>query len=171
MQGLVPSSPRRGVAAGDRVVHGQPRHDRIVDTTMVSRFLNSTAQKSLRRALRGNATLDECLLWNALKCRQLGGLKFRRQQSIGPYVVDFYCSSERLIVEVDGSSHDSESANEKDAFRGNYLQRAGFRILRFQGRDVRENLEGVLAEIANALTAPPRRAEPATPPRGGGDRP
>ena len=159
---------RRGVAAGDGVVQGQPCRDRLVDSIMVSRFLNSTAQKSLRRELRRNATLDECLLWNALKARQVKGLKFRRQQSIGPYVVDFYCPLERLIVEADGSSHDTESASEKSLLRANYLHQAGFRILRFQSWEIRNNLEGVLAEISNLLTAPPRRAKPATPPRGGG---
>ena len=167
--GLVPSSLRRGVAAGDGVVRGQPHNDRVVNATMVSRILNSTAQKSLRRKLRGNATLDECLLWNALKGRQLMGRKFRRQQSVGPYVVDFYCPSERLIVEVDGSSHDTASANGKDVLRGNYLRQAGFRILRFKSREIRGNLEGVLAEIVNVLIALPRRAEPATHPRRGGD--
>jgi len=133
------------------VVDSQPLNDRTVIAVMVSRFLNSTAQKHLRRALRGNATLDECLLWNALKVSRIGGRKFRRQQSFGAYVVDFYCPAEKLIVEVDGSSHDTDLANRKDLLREEFLRQAGFRILRFQSREVRENLEGVVADIANAF--------------------
>jgi len=142
---------------------------------MVSRFINATDRKSLRRTLRRSATVDECLLWNELKGSKLQGRKFRRQTSIGPYVVDFYCPSERLVVELDGASHDADSAEARDAARDRYLGDAGFRVLRFASGEVRRNLEGLLLAIGEALAAspdaPPRQAAPATPPRRGGEKP
>lgn len=141
---------------------------------MVSRFINATDRKSLRRALRRSATVDECLLWNELKGSKLQGRKFRRQTSIGPFIVDFYCPSENLVVELDGASHDSDRAEVHDVARASYLQSAGFQVLRLVSGDVRRNLEGVLTVIARAFGAsggntPPRQAAPATPPRGGGE--
>jgi len=136
---------------------------------MVSRFLNATGRKRLRRALRKAATLDECLLWIELKGAKLNGRKFRRQQSIGPYVVDFYCPAERLIVELDGSSHDSGDAEVRDASREAFLCGAGFRLLRFQSSEARRNMEGVLQAIAALFESPPRRPVAATPPRRGGE--
>ncbi|HXV09235.1 MAG TPA: DUF559 domain-containing protein, partial [Burkholderiales bacterium] len=63
-----------------------------------------------RRTLRANLTAAEAVLWRAIKHSGLHGRKFRRQQSIGPYIVDFYCPVERLIVELEGSAHDSDAA-------------------------------------------------------------
>jgi very-short-patch-repair endonuclease len=80
---------------------------------------------------------------------QLGGFRFRRQHPLGPYVVDFFCSEAKLIVEVDGGQHADESPT-----RAQWLEARGYRILRFWNNDVLGNTEGVLLEILRALRAP-----------------
>jgi very-short-patch-repair endonuclease len=77
----------------------------------------------------------------------LGNLKFRRQHSIGPFVADFYCPAAKLVIELDGLVHNSETAQQQDEERTAYLVNLGLRVARFENRDVMENLEGVLAEI------------------------
>ncbi len=98
------------------------------------------------RTLRHEGNEPEQLLWTALRNGQIGGLKFRRQHPVGPYVVDFYCHSAGLVVEVDGMSHDEKAA--QDAERSECLAAQGLRILRVQNRDVMENLDAVSREIA-----------------------
>jgi very-short-patch-repair endonuclease len=97
--------------------------------------------------LRREATDAEQLLWHRLRARQLGGHKFRRQWTIGPYIVDFCCLESFLVVEVDGGQHTPEA----DGARTNALQAEGFRIIRFWNNDVFENFEGVLLTILDAL--------------------
>jgi len=108
---------------------------------------NARALKSRRRELRAQLTQAEAILWRQLQRRQLRGRKFRRQHSVGPYVLDFYCPEERLAVELDGAAHDHEQAFRRDAFRTVYLNAAGIRVVRFENRDVVRNLEGVVAAI------------------------
>ncbi|MFO1429839.1 MAG: endonuclease domain-containing protein [Candidatus Competibacteraceae bacterium] len=108
---------------------------------------NISSLKLRRRALRSTMTPAEIKLWQALKNRQLDELKFRRQHSIGPFIVDFYCPSARLVVELDGSVHDSDIAWQQDEQRTAYLESLGLTVVRFENRDVLENLEGVLSEI------------------------
>jgi very-short-patch-repair endonuclease len=95
------------------------------------------------RQLRVNATEAERQLWQRLRSRQLGGLKFRRQSTIGPYIVDFLCVEARLVVEADGGQH----AAETDAARSAWLESRGFRILRFWNHDILGNIHGVLESI------------------------
>src|SRR5258706_4852051 len=109
---------------------------------------NIRAKKEQRRELRSRLTPEESYLWSFLQRRQLGGRKFRRQHSVGPYVLDFYCPAERLAVELDGAAHDHEAAQDRDAIRTRFLQSAGIRMVRFENREVIENLEGVLVVIA-----------------------
>jgi very-short-patch-repair endonuclease len=90
----------------------------------------------------------EKALWAKLRGHQLHGMGFRRQESIGPYVVDFVCREAKLIVEVDGGQH---AESESDAVRDAFLARGGFRVLRFWNNEVLSNLDGVLARIAEAL--------------------
>jgi very-short-patch-repair endonuclease len=73
--------------------------------------------------------------------------KFRRQRPIGSYIVDFYCAEARLIVELDGATHDCDSAQQYDAARTAFLESLGLRVIRFSNEDVLRNLEGVLVEI------------------------
>jgi len=87
-------------------------------------------------------------LWRALKGSTLHGRKFRRQQSIGTYIVDFYCPAEKLIVELEGAAHDSEREAAYDSWRERYMRSMGLTVIRLENRYVMENLEGVLAYIA-----------------------
>ncbi|CAO3434724.1 hypothetical protein [Azospirillum doebereinerae] len=98
------------------------------------------------RTLRRTATDAEKLLWHGLRDRRLGNLKFRRQQTIGHYIVDFLCCDEDLIVEADGSQHTVEA----DALRTAFLVAHGYRVLRFWNPDILTNLTGVLETILAA---------------------
>jgi very-short-patch-repair endonuclease len=109
---------------------------------------NLQSLKRLRRELRAALTPAEARLWKHLQRRQLNGRKFRRQQSFAQYIVDFYCPSEKLVIELDGSAHDSEEAWNHDQKRAEFLCSLGLRVLRFENRTVIENLDGVLVEIA-----------------------
>ena len=104
------------------------------------------------RSLRRNLTEPEQRLWQKLRNRQLGGLKFRRQSPVGPYVADFLCLEARLIVEVDGETHASTQA--ADAGRTAFLENEGFRVIRFSNVEVMENVEGVLMHILAVALAP-----------------
>ena len=108
---------------------------------------NVQALKPRRKELCSARTPAEIRLWQALKHSQLDGLKFRRQHSMGPYIADFYCPAAKLVIELDGSVHDSEAAQQQDAERTSYLLSLGLRVVRFENREVMENLEGVLCEI------------------------
>ncbi len=92
-------------------------------------------------------TPAEALLWTQLQSRQIAGRKFRRQHSVGPYVLDFYCPREKLAVELDGAAHDHEQAVERDETRTRHLVSLGIRVVRFENRDVLSNMEGVLRMI------------------------
>ena len=106
---------------------------------------NVHEQKEKRCSLRSNTTSAEAVLWRALKGRGADGLKFRRQQGIGPYILDFYCPEIRLCVELDGSSHDYK--DDYDEQRTKYLHTQGIRVVRFRNETVWTNLEGIVAEI------------------------
>ncbi len=109
---------------------------------------NAKEQKAYRKALRNDMTPAEATLWRALKSRGVGNMKFRRQQGIGPFVLDFYCPAHRLGIELDGSSHDNKF--EYDEKRTEYLREQGIRILRFSNEQVFTSIQGVLAEIVRA---------------------
>ncbi len=97
------------------------------------------------RSLRKQSTDAERLLWRHLRARQLEGLKFRRQQPIGGYIVDFVCFEKRLVIEVDGGQH--ASAKEKDSERDRWFYEQGFSVLRFWNNEVFTNMDGVLEKI------------------------
>ena len=102
----------------------------------------------------------EYKLWERLKSSQLGGFKFRRQIVLEPYIVDFFCSSIALVIEVDGDTHDLAA----DAVRDSNLKRRGFTVIRFTNGDVRYNIDGVLEVILNkARSMPPRFTHPPAP--------
>ena len=113
----------------------------------------------LRKDLRHNLTYPERKLWSALKHRQLG-IKFRRQHGIGRYIVDFYCASLCMAIELDGNSHFNTEAIQYDRIRDDYLKSLGIHVIRIWNSDVMGNIDGVLAmlehEIKNlALRQPP----------------
>ena len=107
---------------------------------------NKKQLEPFRKALRNNLTPAEAFLWKELKGKKFEGRKFRRQHSIDDFIVDFYCPSEQLIVELDGQVHLNPSAEEKDRKR-EILEDLGFTVLRFENRMVFENLDSVLREI------------------------
>lgn len=87
------------------------------------------------------------MLWQHLRNRKCGGLKFRRQQCFGPYILDFYCPEQRLGVELDGGQHDDPDVRARDEARGAFLAGEGKRTLRFWNHQIRENLAGVVERI------------------------
>ena len=103
--------------------------------------------KERRRELRKNLTPAEAYLWNILKNRNLENRKFRRQQSIEKYIVDFYCPSERLVIELDGEVHNNAAQSEYDHLRNMRLNELGYKVLRFENKTVFEQLDRVLDEI------------------------
>jgi len=111
------------------------------------RFFNASLLGNRRKELRASLTPAESVLWRLLQRSQLDGRKFRRQHGIGPYIVDFYCPEERLVVELDGSTHDSERAAARDDVRERFLSNSGLSVLRVENRNVFENPEGVLELI------------------------
>ena len=120
--------------------------------------------KRLRRAM----TRAETLLWRHLKANRLAGLGFRRQSPMGNYIADFVAHSCKLVVEVDGESHDFEERIRHDKRRDEWFASRGYRVLRFTNDDVTKNLEGVVVAIslAAAQAAPPSLTLPR---RGGGN--
>ena len=97
------------------------------------------------RRLRRQQTDAEALLWSLLRRRGLGGHKFRRQHSVPPYIVDFYCAEERLVVEVDGGQHAECGNRARDGKRSQALELAGMRVIRFWNTEVLHETEGVVA--------------------------
>ena len=121
---------------------------------------------NISRALRKRGTDAENRLWFHLKGKQLEGLKFRRQEPIGNFIVDFVAYEKRLVIELDGGQHAEENDQGKDSQRDEWLNSQGFRVLRFWNNEILQNLEGVLETIrANCLNHPPL-----TPPIKGGKK-
>ena len=114
---------------------------------MPSSIHNSRELKKRRHELRKEMTPAEIRLWRVLKGRQLDGRKFRRQQSIGPYIVDFYCPAESLVIELDGQVHNNEMIRPYDAQRHEYIQNLGMTVLRFENSMVFEEIENVVEGI------------------------
>lgn len=102
------------------------------------------------RVLRSNPTEAERVLWKHLRLRQLDGLKFRRQQPLGHYIVDFVCLERRLIVELDGGQHAEQVAS--DAERTAWFEAQGFRVMRFWNHDVLNQIEAVKEAIRKGLS-------------------
>ncbi|MBI5631904.1 MAG: endonuclease domain-containing protein [Nitrospirae bacterium] len=114
---------------------------------MTEKIHNIKGLKENRTKLRNSLTPAEAKLWSLLKNGQIEKRKFRRQHSVGPYVLDFYCPSERLCIELDGAAHFTDGGNEYDTARTEYLEALDIRVIRFENKDVFENTEGVLEEI------------------------
>jgi len=103
------------------------------------------------RELRTNATQAELYLWSKLRNRQLCGFKFRRQHQFGSYIADFYCHEAQLVVECDGSIHETTENWQHDQTRDAYMIGQGLRVLRFTNQEVLHNTDAVLKEIAKFL--------------------
>lgn len=112
---------------------------------------NRPILKQRRKELRNNATPAEQKLWRILKHSNLGGYKFRRQHSVGPYVLDFYCPTKKLALELDGDSHFTDEALVYDRERTAYLNGLGIKVLRFLNTDVYERIEAVCERIQEEI--------------------
>ncbi len=94
----------------------------------------------------------EIMLWSKLRGKNVNGYKFRRQYSVGPYIVDFYCPEMRLAVEIDGESHFIAGSKDHDRKRQEFIESAGIHVLRFTNTDIYERMEGVLETILSRLS-------------------
>ena len=128
----------------------------------------SDVQRARAKQLRRAMTRAETLLWRYLKAHRLAHLGFRRQSPMGDYIADFVAHSCKLVVEVDGESHDFEERILHDEERDRWFASSGYRVLRFANDDVMRNLEGVALAILQATeqAAPPSLALPR---KGGGN--
>lgn len=103
------------------------------------------------RALRKNQTDAEKKLWAVLRSRQLAGIKFRRQFSVGRYILDFYSPEHKLGIEADGGQHYENKGRQRDKLRTRQLSHAGVQILRFGDREILNNIDGVCEAILKAV--------------------
>ena len=115
-------------------------------------LLNIKGLKSFRSSLRNRSTSSEVALWNILKSKNIEGRKFRRQYSIGNYIVDFCSPTEKLIIELDGDPHGEYHKIEKDENRDKYLESLGFTVLRFENRFVFQEPEYLINEIRKVIS-------------------
>ena len=114
---------------------------------MPTKLYNLKNLKETRISLRNNMTEAELILWEVLKDKKLKGRKFRRQFSIGYYIVDFYCPSEKLVIELDGMQHFTPEGKVNDIERDENLKLMGIKVLRFENIVVKNNLTDVLKVI------------------------
>jgi very-short-patch-repair endonuclease len=114
---------------------------------MSTKLNNLPYLKSTRDQLRKNLTEGELVLWEVLKDKKLCGRKFRRQHSIGYYIADFYCPSENLIIELDGQHHYTPEGIAKDIDRDSHLEMMNIKVLRFENKEILNNLTKVLQNI------------------------
>jgi len=114
---------------------------------------NSQRGKTFARNLRKSETDAERKIWQQLRGHSLKGAKFRRQHPVGPYIVDFICINEKLIIELDGSQH--QQHQDYDAERTAFLEQAGYRVLRFWDNDVLLRTESVMQAIFDAILVSP----------------
>ena len=116
------------------------------------RIFNSAENKQLRQTLRTHGTSAEATMWRMLKSEQICGVKFRRQFSVGPYFLDFYCPRLKICIELDGDHHYSRQGYEHDLTRNTYLSHEhGITILRYENKDVFKFPEMIRAEITNLV--------------------
>jgi|SRR6266403_1392361 very-short-patch-repair endonuclease len=132
----------------------------------------SERQRGRAKQLRQAMTRAETLLWRYLKANRIDGLGFRRQVPFRNYIADFVCMSAKIIVELDGESHDFEERQKADQSRDVFFASEGFQVLRFTNEQLMSNLEGVVEVIrqtaaSRASGSPP---SPTLPHKGGGSR-
>jgi adenine-specific DNA-methyltransferase len=116
-----------------------------IETTRAHR--RAPLKRTIARRLRAEASDAECKLWSHLRRKQIAQLRFRRQHPIGPYVVDFYCSAAKLVIELDGAQHGEDRAVAYDAARTRWLEARDFRVLRIWNHEFFEYPDEVLERI------------------------
>lgn len=102
---------------------------------------------NLAKNLRQNQTQQEYILWNLLRNHKFHNLKFKRQQPIGNYIVDFICKDIKLIIELDGGQHNTKEKILADEERTIFLESKGYKVIRFWNNEIDNNLEGVYLEL------------------------
>ena len=112
---------------------------------------NDPINKSFRQQLRRESTPSEKILWNRLRNRQINGLKFRQQHGFGNYVMDFYCPTIRLCIEIDGEVHNTEEAKFHDRERTLFLNQYGIKVIRFKNEEIENNIEAVINVIKDTI--------------------
>ncbi len=112
-------------------------------------LINNSRALPYRRALRNTQTEAETIFWNQIRAKRFFGLKFKRQYSIDRYVVDFFCHSKNIAIEIDGGQH-AENI-EYDNARTKFLNALGIKVLRFWNNDIINNLDGVLEKLRHEL--------------------
>ena len=117
----------------------------------VKQLHNIKELKEIRKELRKNMTPAEIKFWTLAKNKQIAGIKFRRQHSINRYVVDFYCASEKLIIELDGESHRNAIREQSDLEKDETLRMLGYRVLRFSNSEVFHQTEYIIEQIKRSL--------------------
>ena len=110
-------------------------------------MISTSIRRAAAKKLRANTTPHERALWRALKELPVDGTHFRRQAPIGPYIVDFFCPAKRLIVEIDGGHHNNDETTERDRERQLWLEREGYRVIRFWNSNITGELTAVLERI------------------------
>jgi very-short-patch-repair endonuclease len=115
---------------------------------------NRIELKVFRKNLRNNSTSAEATLWLQLKNSQLDGRKFRRQHSVGAYILDFYCPAEKLCIELDGADHYTGNGEAYDEERTKYLNSLNIRVIRFENKEVFQAIEYVLGRIRSCFNHP-----------------
>jgi very-short-patch-repair endonuclease len=119
----------------------------------MTEIFNRSDKTQTRQSLRNNPSEPEKKVWYHIRNEQLG-CKFRRQASIGSYIVDFYCPKLKIIVEIDGDSHYGDTAEARDAQRTRYFEGLGLKVIRFTNLDMMENIEGVVGKIKSVVDNP-----------------
>jgi very-short-patch-repair endonuclease len=117
----------------------------------VTQLFNKSEAKDKRRALRKSMLRAEVMVWSKLRGKNVKGYKFRRQYSVGTYIIDFYCAELKLAIEIDGESHFIAGSEDHDRKRQEFIESTGIRFLRFTNTDVYERLDGVLDVIMAQL--------------------
>ena len=135
----------------------------------MTELFNKTSELDKRRSLRNSAPSAERIVSSRLRKNQVLGFKFRRQYSVGPYVIDFYCPALSLAVEIDGDIHFQQDSDDKN--RQDYVEMFGIRFLRFTNDEVYKNLDGVIEVISQAAEegSPKTSRTKKSPPYEGGD--
>ena len=147
---------------------------------MTERLYTRKEKLPERKHLRNNSTAAESTLWKALRCRQIDGLKFRRQHSIGAYIMDFYCPEIKLCIELDVNVHDDYLQHHSDIIRTKFINEQGITIFRFSNECVYHNPDQIIEAIRNFNQCPKLRKgiikdnnviqnPPLTPPFQGGE--
>ena len=126
----------------------------------MQKIFNIKLQKKLRQKLRSERSVSEKLLWRQLSHSKLG-YKFRRQQGIGNYIVDFYCPELKFIIEIDGATHETEKELDYDQKREDYFKSLGLQIKRYYNVAIKEGLDSVIRDLQDYIL---KINHPQTPP-------